>query len=148
MSGGPADEGPSTGPPDRQTLRLLEHRLVDDPLVEHTALEPNSDEPRVLEATLDTRRYPPSVESARLDVRWFTSGDFTFHYVESGANRRWECRWDRHPNAHNARLHFHEPPAADAVTNLELRSLHPIDVVSTVLAAIETRIGESWSSLE
>ncbi|WP_049929093.1 hypothetical protein [Halopiger goleimassiliensis] len=145
MSEGPADEGPSTGPPDRRTLRALERRLAAEPLVDRTTFEPSGDDPRALEATLDSRRYPPTVESARLDVRWFTTGDFTFHYVETAEHERWECHWDRHPNAHDARFHFHEPPTAETVTDLELPSLHPIDVVSTVLAAIETRIEDSWS---
>ncbi|MDG5759938.1 hypothetical protein QA600_11365 [Natronococcus sp. A-GB1] len=76
----------------------------------------------------------------------FTTGDFSVHYVEElldGA--RWECRWDRHPNSHNTRVHVHQPPTSDEVTDLSLPSLHPLDVYSTVLAAVETRIEELWS---
>lgn len=144
MSQPPRD---STGPPDRQTVRLLERHLGSDPLVAETAFEPDSYEPQRLRALLDAGRYPDDVTAARIDIRWFTTGDFSFHYVEdhdSGAS--WECRWDRHPNEHNSRLHFHEPPTASTVTDLDLdlASLHPLDVYSTVLTAVEQRIESVW----
>jgi len=66
------------------------------------------------------------------------------HYVEDHDDETWECRWDRHPNPHNARLHFHEPPRAESVTDLSLCSLHPLEVYPTVLAAIEQRIETLW----
>ncbi len=143
---GSSDDGPtSTGPPDRRTLRVLERRLADDPFVSRTAFRPGSDEPRVLEGYIDTEPYPPSIDTARLDVRWFTTGDFTVHYVETTAtDDHWECRWDRHPNVHNARLHFHRPPDGTDVADLELPSRHPIDVISMVLAAVEDRIEQLW----
>lgn len=134
-----------TGPPDRQTLRLLERRLADDPLVTGTAFDPDSDDPRVLQAWIDLDRFPPSTATARLDIRWFTTADFSFHYVESGTDsERWECRWDRHPNSHNARLHFHRPPSGTETTDLELSLVHPLDVLATVLAAVENRIERAW----
>ncbi|WP_440772102.1 hypothetical protein [Natronorubrum sp. DTA28] len=144
--GGPSDDGSrSTGPPDRQTLRLLERRLADDPVVSRTAFRPGSDEPRVLEGYIDTEPYPPSIDTARLDVRWFTTGDFTVHYVETTTtDDRWECRWDRHPNAHNSRLHFHSPPDGTDGVDIELPSTHPIDVISTVVVAVEDRIERLW----
>jgi hypothetical protein len=137
----------STGPPDRQTLRLLERHLSSDSLVAETAFEPDSYEPRLLQVFLAAGRYPESVIAARLDIRWFTTGDFSLHYIEAHEDgERWECRWDRHPNTHTTRLHFHEPPSATDITALELPSLHPLEVYSTVLTAIEQRIAASWSS--
>ena len=141
------DDPPSTGPPDRQTLRVLERRLADDPLITETEFEPDGDEPRELRAHLDVDRFPPQTTIARLDIRWFVSNDFSIHYVETPVNSerdRWECRWDRHPNHHNARCHFHQPPTGDDISDLELPSLHPIDVLSTVLAAIDERIEQAW----
>ncbi len=100
----------STGPPDRQTLGLLERQLASDPLVSETVFEPDPYEPRVLQGLLDAGRYPHSVIAARVDIRWFTTGDFSLHYIENWLDEdSWECRWDRHPNTHNTRLHFHEP---------------------------------------
>lgn len=149
MSQPPEDPGSdSTGPPDRQTLRLLERNLASDSLVAETSFDPNSYEPRLLHALFDAGRYSDSVAAARLDIRWFRTGDFSLHYVEEhNEGNQWECRWDRHPNTHNTRLHFHKPPSATEITDLELPSLHPLEVYSTVLAAIEQRLETLWSSL-
>lgn len=137
--------GTSTGPPDRQSLRLLEGQFAEDTLVERTAFDPDSYEPRLLRVHLAPNRYPEDVRAAALDVRWFTTGDFSFHYVESErSGDSWECRWDRHPNEHNARLHFHRPPDGKAVEDLSLPSTHPLDLYSTVLDAVEKRIRTRW----
>ncbi|WP_281194321.1 hypothetical protein [Halorubrum sp. F4] len=145
---GPPSEDPtadSTGPPDRQTLRLLERRLASDPLVAETLFEPDPYEPRLLRTRIDDERYPDPATAARIDVRWFTTDDFSIHYLEDRADEgHWECRWDRHPNTHNARVHFHEPPTGAAVTDLELSSIHPLEVYSTVVTAIEQRIQDLW----
>ncbi|AGB33478.1 hypothetical protein C488_18023 [Natrinema pellirubrum DSM 15624] len=142
------ESGPSSpGPPDRRTLRLLERRLADDPLVVGTAFDPDSTEPRVLEARLDSDLFPLSIDGARFDIRWFTTDDFTIHYVETGADgHRWECRWDRHPNPHDPRLHFHCPPDGTETADLELPSVHPLDVIATALAAVEERIDRAWDA--
>lgn len=144
----PSGDGPTTGPPDRRTLRTLERHLVDEPLVSETAFDPDSVEPRELRVQIDTELFPPAIEDVRLDCRWFTTDDFSIHYIETTtAGDRWECRWDRHPNSHNDRLHFHQPPTGDETTDIELSSLHPIDVLSTVLAAVEERIEQRWEEL-
>lgn len=150
MSPPPADDSRgSTDPPDRQTLRLLERILGDEPVVDVIEFDPNVHEPQQLRASFDTDRYPSPVVTASLDLRWFTSGDFSVHYVETMEDgERWECRWDRHPNAHNSRLHFHQPPDGSECDDFSLSSLHPIDVVSTVLAAVENRIDDLWTATE
>lgn len=136
----------STGPPDRQALHLLQRHLASDSLVAETAFVPDSYEPRFLKVLLDAEQYPESVTTARLDIRWFTTGDFSIHYVEAHDDGdQWACRWDRHPNTHNTRLHFHEPPTATEITDLDLPSLHPLEVYSTVLVAIEQRLETLWS---
>ena len=146
----PPEDPPThaTGPPDRQTLRLLERHLSSESLVVESVFDPDSYEPRLLRGVLDTDRYPDSVTAVRLDIRWFTTGDFSIHYVEDHEDgTRWECRWDRYPNTHNTRLHFHEPPSATEVIDLELSSLHPLEVYSTVLAATEGRLETLWSAI-
>lgn len=136
---------PTTGPPDRQTLRLLEQQLASDALVVETRFEPEPYEPRLLQVELDTHRYPEPVTAVRVDIRWFTTDDFSLHYIEQwAAGSSWECRWDRHPNPHNTRTHFHEPPTGTEITNLELSSLHPLEVYATVFTAIEQRIESLW----
>ena len=148
MTLSPNSEPSSTGPPDRQTLQLIETLLTDEPLVATTEYEPDSYEPRILQALCEESRYPATVETVWLDIRWFVSGDFSLHYIETMADDRWECRWDRHPNPHTARLHFHQPPQGDEIVDLTWSSLHPIDVLSMVIAAIEQRIDQHWSSGE
>lgn len=144
--GPPSDSPASTGPPDRQTLRLLERHLAADALVDDTSFDPNPHEPRLLRVHFNTASYPALTTAARLDVRWFTTGDFSFHYVETRSDdTRWECRWDRHPNTHNTRVHFHKPPDSDEVTDLSLPSQHPLDVYSTVLDAVEQRLTDEWT---
>ena len=147
MSPPPTDDGgETTGPPDRQTLRLLERILTDEPTVAATEFAPDSYEPRLLRVLLDTNRYPSTVDAARLDIRWFTTDDFSIHYIETHHNTHWECRWDRHPNSHNERLHFHQPPDGNDVADISLESVHPLDVLSTVLAAIEQRVTQQWEA--
>ena len=148
MSPPPADnESGTTGPPDRQTLRLLEQQLATDSLVSETRYDPDAYEPRLLSVLLAPDQYPDSVAVARLDIRWFTTGDFSIHYVEEHkTDDVWECRWDRHPNRHNSRLHFHQPPDAAEITDLSLPSLHPLEVYSTVFAALEARIEDLWAT--
>lgn len=51
-------------------------------------------------------------DTARLDVTWYASGAYRFHYVDETIN--W--RFDRHPNPHSPEKHFHEPPSADSET--------------------------------
>lgn len=147
MSPPPGDAWPdSTGPPDRQTLRLLERHFASDALIAETEFEPDPYEPRVLHAHLDAERYPESIPIAQLDIRWFTTGDFSLHYVEGHTNgNQWECRWDRHPNPHNTRLHFHQPPTAAETIDLTLDSLHPLEVYSLVFSAVEQRLESLWS---
>ncbi|WP_083898808.1 hypothetical protein [Natronococcus jeotgali] len=144
----PREDNPleSIGPPDRQTLQLLKRHLASDSLVTETAFDPNTYEPRLLHAVLDKSQYPESITTVRLDIRWFTTSDFSIHYVEEHIEEKhWECRWDRHPNTHNTRLYFHQPPTAEELAELSLSSLHPLEVYSTVLAAIENRTEDLWS---
>jgi hypothetical protein len=147
MGSPPEGSGPgATEPPDRQTLQLLARHLRSDALVAAVSFDPDAYEPRVLSASIAAEQYPDSVVAARLDIRWFTTGDFSFHYVESHQDdSQWECRWVRRPNPPAARVHFHQPPTATATTDLSLSSCHPLDVYSTVLDAIERRIETLWA---
>lgn len=142
----PDDTGAgATGPPDRQTLRLVERQVTADALIGGTEFDPDVYEPRLLRGVFDTDQYPAGVTAARLDIRCFTTGDFSFHYVETQAEGdTWECRWDRHPNPHNMRVHFHEPPTGTDISDLDLASVHPLEVYSTVLTAIEQRLETLW----
>lgn len=136
---------PSTGPPDRHVLRLLERVLADDSLVAEIAIEPDSVEPRELRVELDASQFPASITGARLTIRWFESGDFSVQYTEThGEDSEWKCRWDRHPNPHSSRMHFHEPPDGRTIAELPWPSTHPIDVSAMVIAWISERVEQLW----
>lgn len=94
---------------------------------------------------VEQRVYPASVDDAGLTVRWYANDDFTLHYREEYAAHTWECRWNRHPNPHNTRAHFHPPPTAatpgeDATWPTDHR-----DVLTLVLGEIEDRIATLWN---
>ena len=50
--------GGTTGPPDRQVLRLVERQFLAESFVEDTHFEPNAHEPRLLRVHLDSEGYP------------------------------------------------------------------------------------------
>lgn len=97
--------------------------------------------PNAVVADFDMGYFPAGVERASLRIRWFETDDFNIHYSEQYRDEGlWECRWDRHPNGHNDREHFHPPPAAvtpgeDAVFAGDWRA-----VIGRVLSELDTRI--------
>lgn len=52
-------------------------------------------------------------EWSRLDVTWYTSGAYKFHYSDS-SDTHW--RFDRHANHHSTEKHYHRPPDAESGT--------------------------------
>jgi hypothetical protein len=129
------------GPLDVATLTVLGQRARTHPLVETWTLQPDSVSPRWLELPLDAGQYPTAVESARLDIRWFEGGEYTFHYLETRADDRYQCRWDRHPKPDAPTAHFHPPP--DAAPNPEasdIEATHHLGVLFAVLDWVERRV--------
>ena len=131
-----------TGRPlDVATLDALAQRVKVHPLVDDWAFQPDSMSPRRLELHLDADQYPLSVDTARLDVRWFDGGDYTVHYLETRRDDVWQCRWDRHPKPDAPRAHFHPPP--DASTDVEpstIESTYHLEVLFTVLDWVTERV--------
>lgn len=122
------------GPLDVPTLEAIGQRAVTHPLVERWAFRPDSLSPRRLELVLDADGFPEPVEAARLDVRWFEGGDYTFHYLEFRGGDAWQCRWDRHPKPGAPMRHFHPPPdAAPVVEPSDVDASHPLGVLFSVL---------------
>jgi len=138
----PVDDGASPAPIDRAVLASLRSRLVGARPFESAAVLDDGN--THLRADLSSEYYPDDV-AARLEIRWYRNDDFAVHYRESHPTRTWECRWDRHPNTHNARAHFHPPPtanradAADAAWPSDHR-----EVGRLVLDRIEDRIDALW----
>ena len=101
--------------------------------------------PDSLVCTYDAGLYPVSVDEAYLQITWFKNDDFYVHYQENWADSNEKtCRWDRHPNDHNTRDHYHPLPEAATPGRDDSYSRNWKDVVSRVLREVDARIGEFW----
>lgn len=89
--------------------------------------------------------YYPSEVAARLEIRWYRNDDFTIHYREDREESVFQCRWDRHPNPHNSRSHFHPPPATSQTDAEDAQwPMDHRDVIGLVLDRLEERIDTLW----
>lgn len=128
---------------DTVTLDLLARRARSHWLVAGATYRPSSQSPRRLELELSTDIYPRSISEARFDVRWFDTGDYSVHYVETADDEvAYQCRWDRHPKTDAPRSHFHPPPDAGAPLASPIESNHPLDVLFSVLRRADDRLDE------
>jgi len=141
----PTDDGASPAPVDRPLLEFIRDRLGSTEQFARAELTDPA-EGLELRARLADGYYPHSVSEAVLAVRWYTNDDFTIHYRERHEDEDWECRWDRHPNPHNSRDHFHPPP--DAATPGDDRAWPDDyrDMIQLVMADIEERIRTLWTT--
>lgn len=102
--------------------------------------------PDSLVCVYDRGWYPASIDEAFLQITWFKNDDFHIHYQEhwsDGPERK--IRWDRHPNVHNTRDHYHPLPDAATPGRDESFSRNWKDIVSRVLREIDERIQLFWS---
>jgi hypothetical protein len=138
----------STAPVDDAVLGELRDRAATHPLVDRVELDRTAGTLSMVMLIFDSSQYPGWVAGARVEVRWYTNGDYSFHYVETHADGgRWQCRWDRHPNPHASRTHFHPPPDAhseDAVPD-NPDGMYPDSVFTRTLANVRERIADCWS---
>lgn len=139
----PTGDGSSPAPIDRPILEFLRDRLATTPQVERATIE--TDGHLQLRVRLSEAYYPDDVREASLTVRWYENDDFKIHYREARDDADWECRWDRHPNSHNARAHFHEPPNASTPGRDESWPTDYREVLTLVLDEVEARIADCWS---
>ena len=133
-----------SAPVDFEILRTMYSRLRKTERFESAELEPKY-APNSLVLRYDLRYFPSFVEEAFLEIRWYTNDDFNIHYEERYTDgEKWKCRWDRHPNQHNSREHFHPPP--DASTPGEDASFPEDwrDMVSFVLEELDGHIRGFW----
>lgn len=93
--------------------------------------------------------YPDPVTDARVELRVRLNDDLNIIYTEEWSGTRWMCQWDRHDNNHNARAHFHPPPA---VTTQNAKDIDlpgdPNRAVLIALQFIEDRINDLWQTEE
>lgn len=130
-------------PLDIATLELLFRRAGTHALVERCLLSPDRLSPRLLVLHLDADQYASTVDAVRLDIRWFEGEDYSFHYLESHGETRWQCRWDRHPKPEPPCSHFHPTPDADGVTDSDIDADYPLGVLFTVLDRVSSRVEQT-----
>lgn len=139
-----SDADRDAAPIDYDILDRLGHRLAGSERFEHIEYRPEY-APNSVVLEFDLGYFPAAVEQASCRVRWYENDDFSFHYTEQyRSGQQWECRWDRHPNPHNAREHFHPPP--DAATPGRDAS-HPTDwrtVLAEVLQELDSHVKAFW----
>ena len=124
---------------DRTTMQTLGRRAETHPLVDSWRFKPDRLSPRSLVIALDSTAYPDAVNTARIDVHWFVTGDYYFHYVENLGASHFQCRWDRHPKTDAPRCHFHPPPDASGVEPSGLDD-HHLELLFTVLDWVTERV--------
>lgn len=139
----PVEDGASPAPIDRAVLERMRSRFLARRMVE--SAEIITEENLHLQVDLSTEYYPDQ-RSARVEIRWYRNDDFNFHYQEESQDGVWKCRWDRHPNRHNLRDHFHPPPNASRTDadDAQWQTDHR-DVCRLVLDRIEDRIETLWA---
>jgi hypothetical protein len=138
----PEDDGASPAPINRAVLEQIRSRFrgtrtfASADLVEDGKL--------CLRVKVSSDYYPDET-SARCEIRWYRNDEFTVHYLEERRDSVWQCRWDRHPNTHNSREHFHPPPNASRTDaeDAQWPDDHR-DVCRLVLTRAEERIETLW----
>ena len=97
----------SRAPVDMEIIDRIAAHLDRNARVEDV-LAPPAYAPNAAVAEYNRGYFPGGVRCAYLQMRWFEMDDFRIHYAEQyRTDILWECRWDRHPNQHKTRDHFH-----------------------------------------
>jgi hypothetical protein len=142
----PEDSGPARGPVDSELLDRIAAHLDRSARFDDVQTRP-AFAPNAVVADYDLSYFPGGVTSASLRIRWFETDDFSIHYAEQyRTGDSWECRWDRHPNDHNTRDHFHPPPDAPTPGSDENDPGDWRDVLATVLSRLDERIEAFWAA--
>ncbi|WP_331234043.1 hypothetical protein [Natronorarus salvus] len=138
-------EPPSTGPIDTEVVDRIAAHLARSVRFSDVQSRPPYAASAVI-ADYDLGYFPSGVTRAYLRIRWFETDDFSIHYSEQYQTvNSWECRWDRHPNDHNTREHFHPPPDAPTPEEDEGDPDEWRDVLATVRTSLDDRLEAFWT---
>lgn len=140
----------SVAPVDEAVMQTIQDRAQSHPLIETVTAERTGGTISTVRAECDPTRYPARVDRARLEIQWYTNGDYNFQYIETHADETWQCRWDRHPNPHTQRTHFHPPPDArstDAIPD-DPADQHHSAMLTRTLANIRERTEDLWENTD
>jgi hypothetical protein len=140
-----ATDSPSRGPVDSEVLDRIAAHLARSTRFDVVETRPPY-APNAVVADYVLGYFPNGIARAYLRIRWFETGEFSIHYSEQyRTGESWECRWDRHPNDHNAREHFHPPPDAPTPGEDEDYPDEWREVLATVLTRLDDRIEAFWN---
>lgn len=137
-------ESPGHSPIDTEILDRIAAHLARSDRFDDVETRPTY-APNAVIADYNLGYFPGGITRAYLQIRWFETDDFSIHYSEQyQSGNSWECRWDRHPNDHNTREHFHPPPDAPTLGDDTNYPNEWRDVLSTVLTRLDSRIKAFW----
>ena len=140
----PEGDSDNSGGIDSDVLERVGRRLRGSARFSNVEYRP-SYAPNAVVADFNTGYFPADVERAYLRIRWFVTDDFSVHYSEQYRDgSSWECRWDRHPNSHNDREHFHPPPDAATPGKDMTFARDWREVISRVVSELSERIQSFW----
>ena len=141
--------GPKAAPIDEAVLETVYERARAHPLIETVNGDRTDGTLTQVNVSFDPDQYPDRIQAARLEIQWYTNGDYNLHYIETHrSDEEWQCRWDRHPNPHTTRMHFHPPPAArsnDAIPDSP-SDRHPSAMFARTLANVREWIEDLWKA--
>ncbi|ELZ31385.1 hypothetical protein C474_08787 [Halogeometricum pallidum JCM 14848] len=136
---------PTTGPIDTEILDRIAAHLTRSARFDDVKARPAYALNAVI-ADYDLGYFPGGVTRASLRIRWFETDDFSIHFSEHyRTGDSWDCRWDRHPNDHNTREHFHPPPDASTPGTDDDYPEEWRNVLAVVLSRLDERINAFWN---
>jgi hypothetical protein len=139
-----SESNQSTAAIDYDILDRIGQRFRGSARIERMEFRPEY-APNSLIAEYNTEYFPAAINRAYLRIRWYENDDFNIHYSEQYTDETlWECRWDRHPNEHNTRDHFHPLPNATTPGQDEEYPRDWRDTITEVLEELDARIQAFW----
>ncbi len=139
----------------KHALEVVGEILSDYEVFRSSHLYPDTGNPERLRIELDESRFK-SAQEVFLEVRWYTDGDYNFHYQENRGGEKYRCRWDKHPEYRERALprevdpgesfrHFHRPPDATYEPRVRgWRDDHVRDLIDHIRVWIDDRMEELW----
>lgn len=123
------------GPVDLPVLQQIRIFFIkEEPLIESTRFDdPSNLTELVVNFTLAGRL------TSRLEVTWWQTGAYRFHYTESDCI---DYRYDNHPKSSVPDAHFHPPPDAGPAEPSFLQSAtRPLVISRAIMTRIREAIG-------
>jgi len=122
-------------------IRLSSLKAIRDVFVEHEALVEETFLDEFNPHELHIHYSEGFEEAGRFDVRWSRKNNHNFHYTEG---RSLDFRYDRHPNYHSPKKHFHAPD--DESSQDATESCIQVEQDRLVALAVIERWRKAWEN--